>query len=408
MKESKKFYDALHGFIHLDGIECELLQHRAFTRLRDIKQLGATYLVYPGAHHTRFEHSLGVMHIATRIFERFINQLPKNHILWVYRSFFRQILRLGALCHDMGHLPFSHVAEKSVFLDRGHEAMTAAILNDMSLKNLFAQIESPHSLNIDSAESIRKIAIGHKKWAEIGEKNAFTSIEIVLSQMITDDFFGADRIDYLLRDGRALGLPYGAFDYLQLIEHITPVLEKNSIQMAIEEEGIEACESLLLARYFMSHRVYLHPAIKALSFHLARLIHHAAQKDQLLASIDQYLSKSDADIHVMIKAIAHNEKHPLYYDANVIQKPTTAYKVFRIKEQDIALCRQLNIDSHIEINPYTGQEATLNFNVKCKEGAIVGANTLSTLQMPKVQHHFVYTHPKNYTLLKKHLSRRGL
>src|SRR3990167_8889868 len=98
-----KIYDALHGFIRFNPIEQKLIDSAPFQRLRFIHQLGIAYFVYPGATHSRFEHSLGTMEIATRIAQQIGASAD-----WV------QIIRLAALCHDLGHLPFSHDAEEAL------------------------------------------------------------------------------------------------------------------------------------------------------------------------------------------------------------------------------------------------------------------------------------------------------
>src|ERR1700679_1250919 len=118
-----KIYDPVHGFIRFNELEKKLIDSFAFQRLHYLHQLGIAYLVYPGATHTRFEHSLGVMELASLIFDRVTAKstfsiAPQNYEYW------KQILRFAALCHDLGHLPFSHVAEKALLTKGGHEKWT--------------------------------------------------------------------------------------------------------------------------------------------------------------------------------------------------------------------------------------------------------------------------------------------
>jgi HD superfamily phosphohydrolase len=118
--------DPIHNFIRLNSNERKVLDSRPFQRLRYIHQLGLTYLLYPGATHRRFEHSLGVMELASRVYDVITNpanihdsvrdEVPQdsfNHQYW------RRVLRMAALCHDIGHLPFSHAAEKELPLKDG-------------------------------------------------------------------------------------------------------------------------------------------------------------------------------------------------------------------------------------------------------------------------------------------------
>ncbi|MBI3211089.1 MAG: HD domain-containing protein [Simkania negevensis] len=135
----QKIYDSVHRFIHIDPIESALIYSPPFQRLLYINQLGVTFFVYPGATHRRFEHSLGVMELSSAIYDQITKEaalvsfpgaaqkvlslsLPSpnssEHIYW------KKILRLSSLCHDLGHLPFSHVAEKALLGEEGHEGWT--------------------------------------------------------------------------------------------------------------------------------------------------------------------------------------------------------------------------------------------------------------------------------------------
>ena len=120
-KFTREIRDPVHVFIRLDTDECKVLDSRPFQRLRHIHQLALTYLVYPGATHRRFEHSLGVMELATRaydvvtqpenIYHDSVRDLLPQHDS-IEDKYWRRVLRMAALCHDLGHLPFSHGAEK--------------------------------------------------------------------------------------------------------------------------------------------------------------------------------------------------------------------------------------------------------------------------------------------------------
>src|SRR3989344_4684564 len=224
----KKIYDAVHGFIPFDEFEKELIDSLPFQRLHYIRQLGIAYLVYPGATHTRFEHSLGVMHLASLIFEKICKSVRPDVFHFVPRKgssnylYWRRVLRMAALCHDLGHLPFSHVAEKALLGPKGHEAWTLQIIDSPylqpvwdKLKEFPAYLEELTERNI--VEDIKKIAIGEEKWKGLTGKG-FTPWERIVSEVITGDFFGADRIDYLIRDAKSTGVTYGLFDYQQLIE----------------------------------------------------------------------------------------------------------------------------------------------------------------------------------------------
>ena len=114
LESSKKIYDPIHGFIRFDEFEKALIDTLPFQRLHNIHQLGISYLVYPGATHSRFEHSLGVMELSTQILKRIIETARVDLLDFIPRKnsseyiYWKKVLRLAALCHDLGHLPFSH------------------------------------------------------------------------------------------------------------------------------------------------------------------------------------------------------------------------------------------------------------------------------------------------------------
>lgn len=259
-----KIFDSLHGFIHCNEWESKLIDSRPFQRLRYIHHLGNCYLVFPGATHTRFEHSLGVMEIATRLFDSLSSDSDET-------PYWRQIIRLAALCHDLGHLPFSHIAESRLIGEGGHEKWTLRIIE--SLKPLWHEMDP----NLPIAEDVAKMALGKEG----------------LAQLITGNLFGADRIDYLLRDARMSGLNYGLFDYAYLIESLQLL---PSGEIIVQEKGREASEALLIARSFMQKRLYHYPPAKAYGFHLARFMQKIYSDERYFQDLESYLSMSEAHI----------------------------------------------------------------------------------------------------------------
>lgn len=330
----RKIYDPVHGFIRYDTFEKLLIDSLPFQRLHYIRQLGSAYLVYPGATHTRFEHSLGVMELASRIYEGICKNVRPDVFHFVPRKgsvdyqYWLQILRLAALSHDLGHLPFSHVAEKDLLGKLGHELWTLKILESPHLDPVWEALErQPIFQESFTHRSVKqdviKLAIGEGKLKELTPKidRKFTCWERILSQVISGDFFGADRIDYLLRDSRSTGIVYGLFDYLQLIEmlRILPSIEKaGDLELGIDENGIESCEALLLARHFMHKRVYQYSSVKAYNFHLRRFMRLHYQKSSLFTSVDHFLFENDSSIIFALQSAALDPSHKGYEDARKI------------------------------------------------------------------------------------------
>lgn len=207
--------DSLHGNLQIKEFEVKLIDTPQIQRLRRIKQLGFTYLVYPGANHTRFEHSIGSMFLASRL--AYSLNLPEDQ---------REMLRVCALLHDAGHGPFSHVSE--AVLEKSHEELTSKLILESALSDILSE-------KFDPKEIIKLI-----------------SGEGVLGQVISGEL-DVDRMDYLLRDSYYTGVAYGIIDVERLIHNMK--LEDNLI---LKAKGVQAAESMLLARYFMYPSVYQH------------------------------------------------------------------------------------------------------------------------------------------------------
>lgn len=248
--------DPIHGFIKLTNLEKEIINHPVFQRLRRIKQLSWTDMVYPGANHTRFEHSLGVMHLASRIYdtiwEKDKNVLIDFKIPEDVKNRMRQIVRLAALLHDLGHGPFSHSSE-NLFPsnDKGipyrHEDYSINII-EKYLTNLIENDSYISNHGIKIKEITQMLGGETVNYSQLFWKN------IISSQL------DADRMDYLLRDSYYTGTKYGWFDLERIIEtiKIAPDTESDSLQICTEKGGIHAAESLILARYSMFNQVYFH------------------------------------------------------------------------------------------------------------------------------------------------------
>ncbi len=211
--------DPVHGYVEVEDFALALLDSPVLQRLRYIKQLGFSYLVYPGANHTRFEHSLGTMFLAGVASRRF-GLSDHEHTLVV----------AAALLHDIGHGPFSHASEPFIekFLQRTHDDID--ILVEEQLGYTLSE------WGIDSSELCAVVKGKHP-----------------LSGIIHGDL-DVDRMDYLLRDAYYTGAPYGSVDAQRLIRHLI----RTSEGTVLDENGVNAAESLLIARTLMRPTVYFH------------------------------------------------------------------------------------------------------------------------------------------------------
>lgn len=330
-----KICDPIHGFIRFDAIEKKVIDARPFQRLRYIRQMGVAYLVYPGATHTRFEHSLGVMELVTRIYDS---------LDYFKDPYWRQILRLAALCHDIGHLPFSHTAESSLLPDGGHEKMTEKLIRSEEMREIWKEI--PHQgRNVE--DDIVSLSASH----EIQQDTLMR----LLGQIITEDNFGADRIDYLIRDAKYTGVGYGHFDYHQLIDTLR-VLPKG---LGISQSGLQSVESLWIARYMMYARVYHHSKSRLYTFHMHRFM-KKYYESRWQEGIEWYLDQ--CDFHILDALQKSTD-----FDALAILKRGPSYEDLsdEVQENDlIALKKEFN-EERVYVEIPEKREDKRDFPVKC-------------------------------------------
>jgi HD superfamily phosphohydrolase len=257
----------IHGFITLNSWEKEIISQPAFQRLRRIRQLAWTDQVYPGAMHTRFEHSLGVMHTATLLYSAIRHasaDVLQNELGYKEEGLNRdlQLVRLASLLHDVGHAPFSHASESLFPVENGtrykHENYSAAIVRT----ELKAAIED-HPLNVTNygfkAEDIAALLDG-----STSAKQRLFWRDLIDGQM------DADRMDYLLRDSFHAGVQYGKYDLNRVVNTVRaiPGTRGRAPRLGISEGGWHAAEGLVLARYFMFTQVYFHKTRVAYDVHL--------------------------------------------------------------------------------------------------------------------------------------------
>jgi HD superfamily phosphohydrolase len=380
---ARKIFDPVHGFIAFDDTESSLIDSLPFQRLRYIRQLGGTYLVYPGATHTRFEHSLGTMELATRIFDRIVHSEKK--LDWLPNpDYARKIVRLAALCHDLGHLPFSHVAEERVLGPKGHEERTVAIIRSEWLKPLWSRFGEKKI-----EEDVIRLAVG---------QGALEPWHKALSQIIAGDFFGADRIDYLLRDARYTGVSYGMFDYHQLIEMIRILPLDGHLKMGIEEAGIEACEALLLARHFMHQRVYQYEGVKGYAFHLSRYIAALLGSDFKNCPLGEYLSWTDNEVLFHLRQSEHE-------DALCLTDRNKRLRALYVQEAPKEILEKFKAEGIYFEEPHKPSSAEKAFPVQRTHGDIVPSPKVLQVQIPSKRGIWIYSPPEKFKQLEATLSK---
>jgi HD superfamily phosphohydrolase len=243
--------DPLWDTIRLDPVAVRIMDSAAFQRLRYIRQLGLAYLVYPGATHTRFDHALGVYHLATRA----LGVLEEQGMLAGVAPEERRLAPLAALLHDVGHYPFSHAVEE---LEEGripghHEALVGRFLADPAIRDALEEVAP------DGPARVEALIRGRS--------------ESPLQGLVSGSL-DLDKIEYLKRDARFCGVPYGEVDVDRLLYALV-VLEDPAtgrLEVGVREKGVAALESLLFAKYQMFRNVYWHHAVRAATVMYKRIV----------------------------------------------------------------------------------------------------------------------------------------
>ncbi|MCQ1536055.1 HD domain-containing protein [Methanosarcina sp. KYL-1] len=266
----KVVLDPVHGYIELDEIVQEILATPQLQRLRRVRQLGFSNLVYPGANHTRFEHSLGVMHLASMLIKNLdsIDGEKKTE------------LKAASLLHDVGHGPFSHVTENIIdkYTRRRHDDVRE-ILGKGELKEVLEKYGiSPGNL----AKHIK------------GE----TSIGQILSSEID-----VDRMDYLVRDAHYTGVAFGVVDYNRLINQ----MQFYEDRLVVGQGGLKAAESLLVSRFWMNTSVYYHHVGRISEAMCSKAVEYMIENGELDPSKLRQMDDIDL-VAAMRRASGHGEE----------------------------------------------------------------------------------------------------
>jgi uncharacterized protein len=258
MRDFEVVRDPLWDNIRLEGAASSLLDTAPMQRLRYVRQLGHAFLVYPGATHTRFEHALGAYHLTRRA----LSALEERGELGPVPPEDRLAARLAALLHDIGHYPFSHALEEAGFPH--HEGLGVARLGREPLAGELARIGVT-----GLRERIGRFITGQSQSPLRG---------------LISGSLDLDKIDYLSRDARMCGVPYGAVDVDRLLASLTLIeVSPGRFELGVQEKGISALESLLFSKYQMYRNVYWHHAVRSATCMFKRAVRAAVATGALTA-----------------------------------------------------------------------------------------------------------------------------
>ncbi len=309
--------DPVHGYVYITEAEKKLIDSFPVQRLHRLRQLAGAEYVYPGANHTRFEHSIGVMHLAGRLAEN-------PHLSQYLSEDEVQKVRIAALLHDVGHGPFSHVFEHLLvkFLNKTHEDLNVWVVQKSELKDLLSD------LGYDPNE-LAKLSVGllHKPGKAFMDQIIRSAVDV-------------DKLDFVVRDTYHTGAEYGYVDVFRII-HMLDVLDEN---LAVDLGALSALESLILARIESFKSIYFHRVGRAAQIMLVAAMEEA--KDDLglanFQSPEEYLALNDYTMWSMLKnckkskeIIERLERRKLLkcaYDQTFYVKDKTVSSIFSVEE----------------------------------------------------------------------------
>ena len=288
-KKNKIINDPIYGFITIEsGIIYDLIEHPFFQRLRRISQLGLSYLVYPGAYHTRFHHALGCMFLMKKAIQQLRN---KGHEITEEES---EALTIAILLHDIGHGPFSHALEHSIVNNISHEDLSNIFMN---------KLNEEFNGKLDLA--IQIFNNNHSKK--------------FLHQLVSSQI-DMDRLDYLKRDSFFTGVTEGNIGTERIINMFNVVND----ELVIEEKGIYSIEKFLIARRLMYWQVYLHKTVLSAENTLIKILQRAKELIQngiILKSSDSlkiflensYKLNDLSNNNTLLESFSELDDHDIYY-----------------------------------------------------------------------------------------------
>ena len=303
--------DPVHGSIKINDEEISIIESPFFQRLRNIKQLGFSEYIFPGATHTRYIHSIGVMDISSKVFIQLFKDFDFDENL----RKLHETVRLACLLHDIGHAPLSHTTEfvmpslsklglPTNFMpekDRQatHEDYTIKSIVDSSFTKSFKDVEKTYGV---TPEQVAELIIG-KTVNEPYFTHKGVNYFPLLHQMVSSEM-DCDRMDYLLRDSYFCGVSYGKFDLDWIIDNLQPCIIENKAYVGISERAVATFDDFLLCRFHMFLMVYFHYKSVCIEKMLKRYFTSAPSEYEIPANIEEYLEHDD---HLLMKTLRKSD-----------------------------------------------------------------------------------------------------
>ena len=285
--------------------EKAVIDSRFYQRLRHVRQLGFGELAFPGATHTRHAHSLGAMHVASRLFD---TVAANAKLSAAAKDRFRIAVRMAVLCHDLGHMPFSHASEQiaplksrlrlPAWFDDGegeqasHEDFTAKILLDSSLTPLLTQALNGTSL---TPAHIASLVTGREAPGETPFSDGAVDWAPLLRGLVSGEL-DADRMDYLLRDSFYTGVNYGRYDFEWIVQNLNAAERDGKMVLALSRAAAFAFEDFLLSRFHMFLSVYFHHTSVSFDHMLKRYYEETPGEFEIPSDPEAFLLCDDVEL----------------------------------------------------------------------------------------------------------------
>ncbi|MBS7625897.1 HD domain-containing protein [Candidatus Bathyarchaeota archaeon] len=363
--ESTKYWgfikDPLYGYIRITEWERSIIDTAPVQRLRRIRQLSGAQYAYPAANHTRFEHSLGTMHLAGILAESLPSLSPEEKVK----------VKMASLLHDVGHGPYSHLFETllSKYLGKTHEDMSLWIIRESEVGRALERI------GLDP-EEVGLISVGRLARPD----------KPYLNQIIRSSV-DVDKMDFLLRDSYHTGASYGTIDIFRLI-YTMDILDGN---LAVDATALSTLETFLLARLESFRAIYFHRTTRAAQIMLIKALEKAKDELNLFKSISlqDYLQLDDQTLWEMLK---HSKSRDIIMDLDNRRLLKCAYeKTFFVRDQLVT-----NIFNNEAVRRQIEEEIAL------KAGVPTDEVTIDVPSLPSVPYHYaIDIEPMNIPIFYK-------
>lgn len=337
--------DPIHGYVHITELEKELIDTRVVQRLRRLRQLAGAEYVYPGANHTRFEHSIGVMYLAGVLAESLPINLTDEDI---------QMVRIAGLLHDVGHGPFSHIYESlSIkYLRKTHEDLTQWVISESELADILSNMGY-------SPQKISKLATGDLR------KEGKLFLDQIISSAVD-----VDKMDFIIRDSYHTGAEYGYVDIFRLI-YTMDILNGN---LSVDLTALSSLEAFILARIESFKSIYFHKVARAVQIMLLKAMELAKDEIPLVdfSNIDEYLSLDDYTVWTMLRRVKKSNEIIKKLERRQLLK--AAYnRAFYVRDETVS-----SIFTNEKVREKIEEEIAEQANVE-RENVIIDVPTLPSV-----------------------------